>query len=393
MATINGTPFSDNNTVNGIPLLFRPALLGTAAADLMFGLTGDDILDGAAGADQMEGGSGDDYYFVDTASFPQVGIIGDTVIEQAGAGIDTVESSVSFVLGDHVENLTLTGDSFINGLGNALDNRIIGNDGFNTLKGFDGNDFLAAGDGGGTLNGGAGNDQMFGGRGNDLFFVDTLQDLVNEVSNAAGGGIDQVTATLASYTLASQVEDLNMFGNVDSIGVGNTLDNVIQGNFKQQTLRGLEGNDTLSGSAGNDILLGGKGNDQLTGGGDSDRFSFDKNAAFAGNVTDAASGLLFDASLGIDRITDFGSRFDKIRLDRTTFTVLPVSDSLSTAQFASVVNDAAVASQTQAIVYSRESGRLFYNPNGANSGFGGGGCFAVLTGAPGLAGANFQVVA
>ena len=64
----------------------------------------------------MTGGKGDDTYIVDAA--------GDTVIEAAGGGIDTVESSVTFSLASrvNVENLELTGVGKINGTGNALAN-------------------------------------------------------------------------------------------------------------------------------------------------------------------------------------------------------------------------------------------------------------------------------
>ena len=62
----------------------------------------------------MTGGDGNDIYEVDDA--------GDVVVEAAGAtsGTDRVDSSISFVLGANVENLTLTGGDAINGTGNAL---------------------------------------------------------------------------------------------------------------------------------------------------------------------------------------------------------------------------------------------------------------------------------
>jgi Ca2+-binding RTX toxin-like protein len=63
------------------------------------GNSGNNVLDGGAGADTMTGGAGNDTYLVDNA--------GDVVTEQAGEGLDTVQSSVSWTLGANVETLQL----------------------------------------------------------------------------------------------------------------------------------------------------------------------------------------------------------------------------------------------------------------------------------------------
>ena len=48
---------------------------------------------------------------------------------------DSVQSSVTYILADNVDNLTLTGTTAINGTGNALNNVLTGNSGANVLTG------------------------------------------------------------------------------------------------------------------------------------------------------------------------------------------------------------------------------------------------------------------
>ena len=118
------------------------------------------------------GGSGNDTFVVDT--------IGDQVVELAGGGTDTVQSSVTLTLAANVENLILTGIDAISGTGNELANMLTGNAAANTLTGGDGND---------TLDGGAGKDTPDGGAGDDTYIVDNDRRCDDE---AAGGGTDTV---------------------------------------------------------------------------------------------------------------------------------------------------------------------------------------------------------
>lgn len=91
---------------------------GNGLANRINGNAGNNLIDGLSGADTMAGGAGHDIYVVDNA--------GDRIIEQPGAGIDLVRSSVTHALAANVENLVLTGTAAINGFGNALANRIEG---------------------------------------------------------------------------------------------------------------------------------------------------------------------------------------------------------------------------------------------------------------------------
>jgi Ca2+-binding RTX toxin-like protein len=218
---------------------------GGGGNDIVIGSGGDDAIEGGAGADMMVGGAGDDAFHVDTQS--------DLVFEKPGGGWDSIYSSASFYLYANVENLVLddgTGDLF--GVGNALDNVIVGNDGSNLLLGGLGND---------TIDGGDGIDNLFGEGGNDT---------------------------------------LNGEAGVDYI-VGGDGDDAMDGGADADALYGQAGNDVLSGGTGfvTDILVGGDGDDTLYG--NSGLGDYDRMDGGAGNDTyfvDTGDDLTFEAAGG-----------------------------------------------------------------------------------------------
>jgi Ca2+-binding RTX toxin-like protein len=263
---------SGNNTLNG--MAGNDTLRGGAGVDILNGGADADFLDGEAGADQMLGGLGNDDYQVDD--------VNDTVIEDGSdqGGSDEVESTVSFTLGNFVEDLTLEGDQAIDGTGNGLGNSIDGNSGANTLTGnagadilfgFFGNDTLLGGADNDRLNGGGDADIMRGGAGDDTYIVDNASDQAFEFENLVDqGGVDTVESSV-SFTLADGIEDLLLTTGATN-GTGNGLANVINGNGSDNYLSGMGGADELFGKGGNDTLRGGDGVDILVGGSGADRF-------------------------------------------------------------------------------------------------------------------------
>jgi Ca2+-binding RTX toxin-like protein len=250
---------------------FDDILTGNDGANLIEGGAGNDILDGGAGADAMAGGTGDDIYKVDN--------IGDAVTEAAGAGIDTVQASIGYVLGANFERLVLTGAAALSGTGNAADNVITGNGGGN------------------RLDGGAGADMMAGGLGDDVYVVDDAGDVVVE---APDGGEDTVYAGL-SYILGANVERLVLTGTGALWGIGNASANVITGNAGANRLIGYDGNDQLYGGAGDDVLDGGTGSDVLDGGTGADSMWGGTGDDFY-VVDDAGDAVVEAAGEGIDTV-------------------------------------------------------------------------------------------
>lgn len=227
---------ADNDTLDGGT--GNDSLAGGAGNDSLLDNIGNDTLDGSTGADTMAGGAGNDLYLVDNA--------GDVVIEAAGGGTDTVNTTLNvYSTPANVEKINFTGSGTFH---------VTGTTGVESITGGSGND---------TFDGGGGADKLTGGAGDDFYIVNNAGVVITENANQ---GTDEVQTSLAVFTLATNVENLTATGTGDFTGTGNSVNNLITGNIGNDSLSGLTGNDTLNGGDGNDTIDGGAGNDSLLGG-------------------------------------------------------------------------------------------------------------------------------
>ena len=298
-------------------------LVGTAGNDYIDGKAGNDTLNGGAGVDILIGGTGNDTYIVDTST--------DTIIENLNNGTDNVISSVTYTLGNNLENLTLNGTTAINGTGNSLNNTITGNTANN------------------ILDGGLGTDTLIGGAGNDTYIVDSTTDTITD-----SAGIDTIQSSVnLSLVNYGTIENLNLTGTALN-GTGNGLGNTITGNGGNNTLNGGLGNDTLVGGLGNDTLIGSAGNDSLVGGTGNDTYLFSITTSIGTDtITEAVGG-------GQDTI-DFTGTTAAIRLNLsiTTTQTLVANGSKLKLTAANTIENVIAGAGADRIIGNGLDNRLF----------------------------------
>ncbi|MFM8289704.1 MAG: beta strand repeat-containing protein, partial [Planctomycetaceae bacterium] len=316
----NATGGDGHDTLLGNSLV--NSLTGGGGNDSLGGAAGNDSLTGGLGDDTLAGGMGDDAYVYAVST----SLGSDTLVEQAGEGIDlvtfasTTTKAVAFNLGLTTTQTVVTGslsltlnasDTFENVTGGSLADTLTGNALANTLIG------------------GPGNDTLAGGAGDDIYSYTTSAalgtDSLVELPGAGADTLDFSLTTMLAVTVnlesaTTQVVNANLslllnaadsFENV----VGGSLGDTLTGNGNANRLVGNAGNDTLTGGNGADTLDGGAGNDLLQGGADNDTYLFDA-----------------DLVLGSDTLTELGAGgIDTLDFATTTGKALVVNLGLTTA--------------------------------------------------------------
>lgn len=289
-------------------------LSGTAGADSIYGLGGDDTLraDFSAGGafDFLSGGVGDDFYRIEynsgTDQFVRSLHLEAYVDEKILSGNDSLDihavraTSVVY-LPLNVENFFVTG-KISTVIGTDQDNVVfakvddLGQGQGVVISAKGGDDVLYGSDFDDLLDGGIGVDGMVGGKGDDCYRVDSRDDIVIEYS---GEGDDVIESMAASYRISNNVETLELVALGVQTGNGNGAGNLIVSHVDftkfvnagggndivklfgaaDDLVNGGQGDDTLQAGLGDDIYRtsGNFGRDEITDIGGDDAVEFDVN--------------------------------------------------------------------------------------------------------------------
>ncbi|WP_432287692.1 calcium-binding protein [Aminobacter sp. BA135] len=256
-------------TVFNVASTIGATITGTAAADLLFGLSGQERLEGGDGADRLYGGAGNDILLggngIDTlhggtGNDYLNGQSGDDIyIYRRGDGADTIDdyllttvtsadTTAANAIGVKAGGIVNT---WLNGYrwdtaSNQLQKRI--GDGTEVIA-FDSSfspDQLRAE--------WIGQDLKF------TFVNGSAGDSITSVQHAVGAGrVDKLSFGAGTSQL---------FWAASSLGA------TIVGTAENDYVFGLAGNERLEGGAGSDTLIGGLGNDTLVGGAGADKYAF-----------------------------------------------------------------------------------------------------------------------
>ena len=216
-------------------------LIGTGAADILYGNRDNNVYLAGAGADLINGSGGNDSL-------------------SGGAGIDTLD------YGSLNADITFSRGGVI------------------TKSGGNGVDTIAAFD-----------IEVIKGNANRINTIDGSSGTTAAINVDLSSNSLEITGLPG---IGSAKLTVINFSNVN----GSENNDVILGDAKANTLNGGGGNDTISGGGGDDLLLGSSGSDVYRGGAGADSLSYE---ALAGGVTLVRGGTIIKADGSVDTIADF----------------------------------------------------------------------------------------
>lgn len=277
--TISG-PNASLNLVGGNNTVINT---GHLIGNVLFG-AGNDTFRGIGGTvtGTVSGGAGNDSYFVSDPTL--------VILESFGGGDDFVSSTVNFRLAAEIEGLALLGAAS-RGIGNGLNNILLGNAGDDVLHGLGGMDNMAGDAGDDVMRGGDGNDTMQGNDGDDILRGGGGNDSLLGVADD-----DRLQGDAGRDTMAGGTGyDVFIFTRLTDSGTTAATADRITDFQRGQDVIGLAGIDARSATAANDA------------------FAFIGTTAFSG----VAGQLRYSTSSGVttvlvdvngDRTTDMALR-------------------------------------------------------------------------------------
>lgn len=425
-------------------------LTGSTADNTLKGGGGKDKIKGGAGRDILEGGEGNDYLYAgDGDDIVDAGEGDDEIVGGdgrgndnylGGSGVDTVvfksslSNSVSVNLRSGQASGVEIGSDVLNGIENVtagqVDDLITGDSNNNRIDGQAGNDtvyfqgnrseYQFTTDSGGNL---VVTDGISNRDGIDtLINVETLQfaDISASVSsvltNLAGGSSANGSGSSGTGSGSSSTTSASPSSNPPSVTTANQpstsettpmsptsslpqnplQDSPVLGIQPQETVTtvqlqtpltigdqqftqavvGTERRDTVTGSDAGEAIAGGKDKDRLTGNGGPDAFLFETLGEFG--------------KQSFDIVTDFNpAEGDRLALAQEVF------NGITRIKFQAVngrLGAKEAAATNKNIVYDQRSGTVYFNANGSKSGWGDGGEFVKLLGAPEIGKGDFAIV-
>ena len=337
----------DNETVTA-PDDGNSGLNGSAQADQLLGLGGDDWFNGGGGNDYIDGGGkgtwGDTVGFDGATAGVNVNLTTGRA-EDGQGGVDVIKN-VQHINGTRYSDTLIgseganwfrpgSGNDYVDGMGGqdtvmyydstgsvnvnlqlaTATGASIGNDILVSIEGVHGSNFAdtirlsnennsyafaGAGDDlvfGGTndddLIGESGNDTMDGGVGTDTA---SYQSALDGVLGASSSG---VTVNLAAGTATDNWGGRDTLISIEDVK-GSSFGDIITGDQKSNHLEGFDGDDLISGAGGGDRIDGGNGNDTAVYSGQKGDYKLASFGAGAYSITD----LRFGSPDGADTLVD-----------------------------------------------------------------------------------------